>query len=316
MLLVPGGEHVVGHGDLDNIKSSSNLQNPAIAGYAVILPMLFLVNFLILGPLMIMGITQIQAFEPGDADWGVKLEDVRGRPRPRRKIVSLWQSGEAFEKAGGKRERGILFLGPPGTGKTMLSKAIATGFNFVVSIPGSGFAQTFIGMDAVIVRTPRGRPSSRASGAGSASSSSTRSTRWACGGRASVRQAEWQPPLPATRFEELAFYGPYGSLTPSGDLILETRAWRDRSSRCAPQPKLTFVGRLAGIVNQFPVPGGMGGGQGQLALNQLLVVMDGIGNPPYMKKMRRNWLNTFLDATYVFPRRIGRMSLRLPRAAA
>jgi ATP-dependent Zn protease len=121
-------------------------------------------------------------------------------------------------------------------------------------------------------------------------------------------------PLPATRFEELAFYGPNGSLTPSGDLILETRAWRDRLFEVrAPQPKLTFVGRLAGIVNQFPVPGGMGG-QGQLALNQLLVVMDGIGNPPYMKKMRRNWLNTFLDATYVFPRRIGRMSLRLPRA--
>ena len=65
-------------------------------------------------------------------------------------------------------------------------------------------------------------------------------------------------------------------------MILETRAWRDRLFEVrAPQPKLTFVGRLAGIVNQFPVPGGMGGGQGQLALNQLLVVMDGIGNPPY-----------------------------------
>ena len=121
-------------------------------------------------------------------------------------------------------------------------------------------------------------------------------------------------PLPATRFEELAFYGP-GLAHAERRRVLETRAWRDRLFEVrAPQPKLTFVGRLAGIVNQFPVPGGMGGGQGQLALNQLLVVMDGIGNPPYMKKMRRNWLNTFLDATYVFPRRIGRMSLRLPRA--
>ena len=37
-------------------------------------------------------------------------------------MVNLWQSGEAFEKAGGKRERGLLFLGAPGTGKTMLRR--------------------------------------------------------------------------------------------------------------------------------------------------------------------------------------------------
>src|SRR5215218_11119530 len=71
-------------------------------------------------------------------------------------------------------------------------------------------------------------------------------------------------PLPATRFEELAFYGPNGSLTASGDLILETRAWRDRLFAArAPEPRQTFLGR---IVNQMPVPGMAGGGQ--LALNQ------------------------------------------------
>ncbi len=118
-----------------------------MSGYLLILPFLFLMNFVILfGPMLALGIQQIKAYEPGDADWGVKLADVRGQAEAKEevtRVVSLWQSGEAFVKAGGKRERGVLFLGAPGTGKTMLSKAIATSFNCpFVTIPGSGFAQT------------------------------------------------------------------------------------------------------------------------------------------------------------------------------
>ncbi|MBA3413541.1 MAG: AAA family ATPase [Actinobacteria bacterium] len=136
---------------------SAFLASGQLLQYAFIFPIFFLMNFLIFfGPMVAMGISQIQGFEPGDADWGVKLQDVRGQAEAKeevRRIVTLWQSGEAFEQAGGKRERGILFLGAPGTGKTMLSKGIATAFNCpFVSIPGSGFAQTFIGMDIVIVR--------------------------------------------------------------------------------------------------------------------------------------------------------------------
>ena len=63
----------------------------------IVLPIFFIFNFLILmGPMMMMGISQIKGFEPGDANWGVKLEDVRGQAEAKeevRRIVNLWTVG-------------------------------------------------------------------------------------------------------------------------------------------------------------------------------------------------------------------------------
>ena len=144
-------------GGLSALGDAVSAIAPIALGYLPIVFILFFANFIILfGPLLFLGAQQIKTYEPGDADWGVKLDHVRGQAEAKEeitRIVSLWQSGEEFVKAGGKRERGVMFLGAPGTGKTMLSKAIATAFNCpFVTIPGSGFAQTFIGMDAVLVR--------------------------------------------------------------------------------------------------------------------------------------------------------------------
>ena len=157
-LLVPGGstswvDSVTAI--FDSIKGFAPGQQ--LIGLLFSLPIFFLFNALIfIGPMMLIGVSQMRGFEPGDADWGVRLADVRGQDEAKEevsRVVTLWQSGEAFEQAGGKRERGLLFLGAPGTGKTMLAKAIATGFNCpFVLMPGSGFQQTFMGMDAVIVR--------------------------------------------------------------------------------------------------------------------------------------------------------------------
>ncbi len=68
-------------------------------------------------------------------------------------IVDFLKDPKKFSKLGGKIPRGVLLVGPPGTGKTMLAKAVAgeAGVSFF-SISGSDFVEMFVGVGASRVR--------------------------------------------------------------------------------------------------------------------------------------------------------------------
>jgi cell division protease FtsH len=87
---------------------------------------------------------------------GVKFSDVAGVDESKQELVEIIEflkEPQRFTQVGGKMPRGILLVGPPGTDKTLLAKAVAgeSGVPFF-SLSGSEFVEMFVGLGAARVR--------------------------------------------------------------------------------------------------------------------------------------------------------------------
>ena len=89
-------------------------------------------------------------------DGGIRFADVAGEDEAKdnlQEIVNYLHDPSKYKTIGASMPKGILLVGPPGTGKTMLAKAVAGEANVpFFSISGSEFVEMFVGMGASKVR--------------------------------------------------------------------------------------------------------------------------------------------------------------------
>ena len=87
---------------------------------------------------------------------GIRFADVAGEEEAKEslaEIVDYLHNSKKYSEAGASMPKGVLLVGPPGTGKTMLAKAVAGEANVpFFSMSGSEFVEMFVGMGASKVR--------------------------------------------------------------------------------------------------------------------------------------------------------------------
>ncbi len=142
-------------------KPSESSQIMSIVG-SLLLPLLFIILLVVTAKSIQAGGSQAMSFGKSKAklllDSKVKttFKDVAGIDEEKKEleeIVDFLKNGDKYLKLGAKIPKGVLLIGAPGTGKTLMAKAVAgeAGVPFF-SISGSDFVEMFVGVGASRVR--------------------------------------------------------------------------------------------------------------------------------------------------------------------
>jgi len=116
----------------------------------------FLMKRMGAGPQGVLSVGKARVKIYAEKEVGITFDDVAGIDEAKtelQEIVQFLKYPEKFQKLGGRIPKGVLLLGAPGTGKTLLAKAVAgeAGVPFF-SISGSEFVEMFVGVGAARVR--------------------------------------------------------------------------------------------------------------------------------------------------------------------